>query len=165
MLEVGMRYETRVSFTREQVAQYSALVGDHNAIHRDVEAARVRFPDIRDIVVPGGLIQTTVSGLFGTEFPGDGSLGLTFSPDRFRRPVCPGDELLVTLEITRILRGGIFEMSIGVIDAEGVRIGSAVAKIVPPDEAYRTWWEANIDAQVNRFRRQESPPRHASQRE
>ena len=146
MLEVGMRYETRVSFSREQVAQYCALVGDHNAIHRDLEAARVRFPDVRDIVVPGGLIQTTVSGLFGTEFPGDGSLGLTFSPDRFRRPVCPGDELHVTLEITKILRGGIFELSVGVTDPEGVRIGSAVAKVVPPDDAYRAWWQAHIDA-------------------
>jgi len=147
MLEVGMRHQTRVSFSREQVDQYCALTGDRNAIHRELDAARVRFPDIRDIVVPGGLIQTTISGLFGTVFPGDGSLGLTFSPDRFRRPVCPGDELDVILEIARILRGGIFEMSVSVTDPAGTRIGSAVAKVVPPDDAYRAWWQGHIDAQ------------------
>jgi len=146
MLEVGMRYQTRVSFSRAQVDQYCALTGDRNAIHRDLGAARVRFPGVRDIIVPGGLIQTTISGLFGTLFPGDGSLGLTFSPDRFRRPVCPGDELQVTLEIARILRGGIFEMSVSVTDPEGSRIGSAVAKVVPPDDAYRAWWQEHMDA-------------------
>jgi len=147
MLEVGMRHQTRVSFSREQVDQYCALTGDRNAIHRELDAARVRFPDIRDIVVPGGLIQTTISGLFGTVFPGDGSLGLTFSPDRFRRPVCPGDELDVILEIARILRGGIFEMSVSVTNPAGTGIGSAVAKVVPPDDAYRAWWQGHIDAQ------------------
>lgn len=146
MLEVGMRYQTCVSFSRAQVDQYCALTGDRNAIHRDLDAARVRFPRVRDIIVPGGLIQTTISGLFGTVFPGDGSLGLTFSPDRFRRPVCPDDELQVTLEIARILRGGIFEMSVSVTDAEGTRIGSAVAKVVPPDDAYRAWWQEHMDA-------------------
>jgi acyl dehydratase len=144
MLDVGMRYETRLRFSREQVEQYCALVGDHNAIHRDLDAARLRFPDVRDIVVPGGLIQTTVSGLFGTVFPGDGSLGLTFSPDRFRRPVCPDDELVVTLEVARLLRGGIVEMTISVADPDGSRIGSAVAKLVPPDDAYRNWWLQHI---------------------
>jgi acyl dehydratase len=146
MIEVGMRHQTRVSFSREQVDQYCALTGDHNAIHRDLDAAHVRFPDVRDIIVPGGLIQTTISALFGTVFPGDGSLGLTFSPDRFRRPVCPGDELQVTLEIGRILRGGIVEISVSVTDAEGTRIGSAIAKVVPPDDAYRAWWREHIDA-------------------
>lgn len=140
MLAVGMRHVARLSFTHEQVAQYCALTGDQNAIHRDLGAARVRFPDIRDIVVPGGLIQTTVSGLFGTRFPGDGSLGLTFAPERLREPVCPGDELEVTLEITRI-RAGIVEVDVRVDDRHGVRITSAKAKVLPPDEAYRRWWE------------------------
>lgn len=140
MLEVGMRHVADLSFSHEQVAQYCALTGDGNAIHRDLAAARVRFPGIRDIVVPGGLIQTTVSGLFGTRFPGDGSLGLTFTPERLREPVCPGDRIQVTLEITRI-RAGIVEVDVTVDGRDGTRITSAKAKILPPDETYRRWWE------------------------
>lgn len=143
MLEPGMRHEARLCFSREQVDRYCALVGDQNAIHRDLEAARVRFPEARDIIVPGGLVQTSISAIFGTRFPGDGSLGLTFSPERFRRPVHPGDELVVTLEVAQILRGGIVEMSIKVTDPEGHRISQATAKLVPPNETYRAWWSAH----------------------
>jgi len=142
MLEVGMRHVARLSFTHEQVAQYCALTGDQNAIHREPAAAQLRFPGIGDIVVPGGLIQTTVSGLFATQLPGDGSLGLTFTPERLRQPVCPGDEILVSLEITRI-RGGIVEFDITVDDPNGNRVTSAKAKVLPPDEPYRQWWAAH----------------------
>lgn len=141
MLTVGMQHTAHVTFSHEQVAQYCALTGDHNAIHRDLAAARLRFPDIPDIIVPGGLIQTRISALFATDLPGDGSLGLTFAPERLRRPVCPGDELVVTLTVARLLRGGIAEFDIVVADPAGNRISSATARVVPPDAAYRAWWE------------------------
>jgi acyl dehydratase len=140
MLAVGMRHEVQLSFTHEDVERYCTLVGDHNAIHRDLAAARARFPDARDIIVPGGLVQTRVSAVFGTKFPGDGTLGLTFSPERFRKPLFPGDTLHVTLEVARILRGGIVEMAISITDPDGNRVSEATAKLVPPDEGYRAWW-------------------------
>jgi acyl dehydratase len=140
MLEVGMRHEATMSFTREQVEHYCALSGDDNAIHRDPEAARMRFPEIEDIVVPGGLVQISVTGIFGSQFPGDGTLGLTFTPDRMRRPVCPGDEIRVILEITR-LKGPILEVDIRLDDGQGNRIGSAQAKLIAPDDGYRQWWK------------------------
>jgi acyl dehydratase len=157
MIEVGMRHEARLCFTHEQVAQYCALTGDANAIHRDLEAARVRFPDTPDIIVPGGLVQTSISALFATVLPGDGSLGLTFSPERFRRPVCPGDELVVTLEVARIIRGGIVEMAVTLTDSDGERLSSATAKVVPPDETYRAWWQANIAGEAGESSSVESP--------
>ena len=69
-LEVGMTHESTFVFTHEQVEQYCALVGDMNAIHHDVEAARLRFPDVDDIIVPGGLLQAFITGVFGSSFPG-----------------------------------------------------------------------------------------------
>jgi acyl dehydratase len=140
MLEVGMRHRAKLSFTREQVAQYCALSGDRNAIHRDLEAARLRFPEVSDIVVPGGLVQISVTGLFGTEFPGDGSLGLTFTPDRLRKPVCPGDEIQVTIEVTRI-RGPMVELAITLDDDQGKRITRAKSTLMAPDDSYRAWWK------------------------
>lgn len=141
MLEAGMKYEAKMSFTREQVEQYCALSGDSNAIHRDVEAARLRFPGVEDIIVPGGLVQISITGIFGSRFPGDGTLGLTFTPERMRKPVCPGDEVLVTIEITKI-KGPITEVEIGITDAQGGRIGNAQSKMILPDSTYRQWWES-----------------------
>jgi len=141
MLEVGMQHRQRFSFTRAQVEAYCALSGDVNAIHRDVEAARLRFPDVTDIVVPGGLIQIAVTGIFSSQLPGDGTLGLTFTPDRFRRPVCPGDTITVTVEVTKI-RGELVDMDVLVDDAKGTRIGSAKSRRLTPDETYRRWSQA-----------------------
>ncbi len=139
LLAVGMRHSAKLSFTREQVERYCALSGDHNAIHRDLEAALLRFPGVRDIVVPGGLIQISITGLFGTEFPGDGCLGLAFVPERFRKPVCPGDEVLVTLELTKI-RGPLLEVDVTLDDDQGNRLSSAKAKLLAADDTYRQWW-------------------------
>ena len=101
MIKVGDILERKISFTHQDVVDYCNLAKDFNAIHHDIEAARLRFPNIKDIVVPGALLQISIAGIFGSHFPGDGSLGLTFEPERVKRPVCPGDELLVKLELVR----------------------------------------------------------------
>ena len=139
MLEVGMKHEAELSFSRVDVERYCELSGDMNAVHQDAEAAKLRFPDVDDIVVPGGLIQIAITGLFGTVFPGDGSLGLTFTPERFRKPVLPGETVIVTLDVTRI-RGEIVEVDVSVHDTDQIQFGAAKARILAPDESYREWW-------------------------
>jgi acyl dehydratase len=141
MLAVGMKHEAKFSFSREQVERYCELSGDNNAIHRNLEAARLRFPNVEDIVVPGGLVQVAIMGLFGTVFPGDGSLGLTFAPERMRKPVRPGETVVVTIEVTRI-RGEIVEVDVSIQDADQTPIGGAKSRILAPDESYRQWWAA-----------------------
>jgi len=141
MLEVGAKYEAELSFSHTEVKQYCVLSGDMNAIHRELGAAQIRFSGARDIIVPGGLIQIGITGLFGTVFPGDGSLGLTFTPERFRKPVYPDEPVFVTLEVVRI-RGEIIEVEVVVRDGEQVRIGAAKARILAPDDSYRDWWLA-----------------------
>ncbi|MEE2981978.1 MAG: MaoC/PaaZ C-terminal domain-containing protein [Pseudomonadota bacterium] len=141
MLEIGMKHQVELSFSHEQIERYCELSGDRNAIHRDVAAAQLRFPDVDDIVVPGGLIQITVTGLFGTAFPGDGSLGLTFTPERFRKPVCPDETVVVTIEVTRI-RGELVEVDVAIHDADENQIGAARSRILAPDESYHRWWAA-----------------------
>ena len=141
-LDVGMTHEASFVFTHQQVADYCELCGDYNAIHHNVEAARLRFPDASDIIVPGGLIQISITGMFGSEFPGDGSLGLTFTPERFRKPVLPGEEISVRLEVTR-KRGEMLEFEIAVFDRNKEQIGAAKSRLIAPDEAYQQWWKDN----------------------
>lgn len=142
MLEVGMRHNAKLSFSHEQVQQYCALSGDYNAIHDDPEAARLRFPEARDIVVPGGLIQIAVTGIFGTEFPGDGCLGLTFVPERMRKPIFPGDVIDVDIVLAKI-RGPVIEVDVTMNDARGERISTARSKLIAADDVYREWWESH----------------------
>ena len=85
------------------------------------------------------MIQIAITGLFGTVFPGDGSLGLTFTPERFRKPVLPGETVIVTLDVTRI-RGEIVEVDVSVHDTDQIQFGAAKARILAPDESYREWW-------------------------
>ena len=134
-----MRHRKRLVFDRAQVQQYCELSSDHNAIHRDAEAARLRFPGARDIVVPGGLIQISVTGIFGSEFPGDGCLGLTFVPERFKKPVFPGDEIDVEIVVTRV-RGPMIEVDITMRDCDQNLIATAKSKLIVADDAYREWW-------------------------
>lgn len=139
MLEVGQRHSVQLSFTANQVEQYCSLSGDHNSIHRDPVAARLRFERAPDIVVPGGLIQVSITGIFGTEFPGDGCLGLSFVPERFRKPVFPGDQISVEIEVTKI-RGPVVEVGITIKDDSGNLISTAKSKLLAPDDSYREWW-------------------------
>ena len=140
-LKVGLTHETTISFSHAQVEQYCELVGDMNAIHHDVEAAKLRFPNVRDIIVPGGLLQASITGIFGTSFPGDGSLGRTFKPERMRIPLCPGDTVTVKLEVTR-LRGEMAEFSIRISDASGNAVSSAISRVIVPNDTYQQWWQA-----------------------
>ena len=141
-LEIGQSYETEFSFTRSEVRSYCELAEDKNSIHSDVEAARLRFPDAPDVIVPGGLIQIRITGLFGSVLPGDGSLGLTFIPDRFRRPIFPGDFVKVAVILTR-LRGAMAEFDIKVCASDGVQSGAATTRLIVPDEEYKDWWRKN----------------------
>jgi len=141
MLKVGMQHDASFVFTVEQVANYCQLAGDRNAIHHDVDAARLRFPEVNDIIVPGGLVQIAIMGMFGTVFPGDGSLGLTFAPERMRKPVCPGEVINVRIELTR-MRGELAEFSTTIRDAGGSQISSAKSRVIVPSQTYYEWWSA-----------------------
>ena len=140
-LQAGQKYQTTLVFSHEEVARYCDLSGDRNAIHANVEAAQLRFPGVKDIIVPGGLIQIAITGIFGTQFPGDGSLGLIFTPERMRRPVCPGEAVHVTIEVTKI-RGDLVELEVTMNNAEGAAIGGASTRLLAPDPAYQQWWKS-----------------------
>ena len=141
MIKIGDILERKISFTHQDVVNYCNLAKDFNAIHHDIEAARLRFPNIKDIVVPGALLQISIAGIFGSHFPGDGSLGLTFEPERVKRPVCPGDELLVKLELVR-KKVDMAEFKITIEDMTGFQVSGAKSRVLLPDDSYRKWWEA-----------------------
>ena len=83
-----------VTFTKEQIAAYAEVSGDHNPIHLDDEFARtVGLPGI----IAHGMLQMGLMGTVAAEAAGD--------PDRLRRLYCrfagmvvPGDAVTFTAE-------------------------------------------------------------------
>ena len=82
-----------VSFSMEQVQQYALLTGDTNPIHTDPAAAATG--KLGQVVVHGMLAASSFSTLFGTVYPGNGSVYLK-QDLTFRKPVESGKEYVAT---------------------------------------------------------------------
>lgn len=93
---VGARASCALTFTSEAVAQFAALVGDHNPIHLDAEAA-ARTPFGRPIV-HGMFVAGLISAVLGEELPGPGSVYLGQSL-RFGAPVYVGETVTASVEV------------------------------------------------------------------
>jgi acyl dehydratase len=78
------RIEFRRRFTQSDVLAFRDLSGDTNNIHFDIAAAKAG--PIGGFCIPGLLSATMFSALFGSVFPGDGTLYREQSL-RFLRPM------------------------------------------------------------------------------
>ena len=63
-------------------------------------------------------------------------------PERFRKPVFPGDRIAVEIEITRI-RGPLIEVSVTLKDADEAVLSTASSKLMAADDTYRDWWQTH----------------------
>ena len=84
--------------TRELIADYADVVGDHNPLHTDAEYATPRF---------GGIIAhgTLLIGLLSAtmcEFLGPGAIARTFTC-KFRAVMRPGDDVRIELTISDLV--------------------------------------------------------------
>jgi acyl dehydratase len=83
--------------TRRDIELFSAITGDRNPIHYDVElAGRSRFGGL---VVQGGVTSGLLNALVAEQLPGPGSVFLEVSW-RFLAPVRPGDVITARAVVT-----------------------------------------------------------------
>ena len=92
---VGQSIVQTVTITKELIAAYADVVGDHNPLHTDVEYATPRFGSI---IAHGtlliGLFSATMCMLLGP-----GAVARTFTC-KFRAAMRPGDEVRIELRIS-----------------------------------------------------------------
>lgn len=94
---VGRSATRRVEISGELVQRFADVVGDHNPLHLDAEAAgRSRFGGT---IAHGMLVGSLFSGLIAHELPGSGSVYLSQSMT-FRRPVMVGQTVIATVTCT-----------------------------------------------------------------
>ena len=100
-LVVGDTYSTEFSISKEDLDRFTAMSGDNNNIHFDLEAA-ARSP-IGALAVPGILSASKVSGVHGTQFPGHGTVYAT-EYLKWRRPMFVDVVYTIDVRVTRIKR-------------------------------------------------------------
>lgn len=92
-------YQLSFSFSQEDVRQFAEISGDKNPIHLDAEyAAKTPF---KKPIVHGFLAGSVFSKIFGTLFPGEGTIYLKQEMS-FTRPVYMDTTYEARLEVTSV---------------------------------------------------------------
>lgn len=95
-LSLGQKYTKTITVTEEMISLFGQATGDMNPIHHDKAAGRASIFGRR--VAHGMLTAGTIGGIFGTEFPGIGTIYLSHDL-MFTKPVFIGDSLTYDLEV------------------------------------------------------------------
>ena len=96
---VGQTAQLSRTVTGSDIGLFTAISGDHNPLHYDVQAAKAsRFGEI---VVQGGVTSAILNAVVAEELPGPGSVFLNVNWD-FKAPVRPGDVITGHVEVTEV---------------------------------------------------------------
>ena len=88
MIEQGTSYQHLFSFSQTEVEQFAKVTGDNNPIHIDKEyAAKTIF---KQPIMHGFLGGSVFSKIFGTLFPGEGTIYLKQTME-FKKPMFAGE--------------------------------------------------------------------------
>lgn len=94
--EVGETFTNEFTFSQADVERFAEVTGDVNPVHLDADfAATTPF---KRPVLHGFLSGSVFSKVFGTEFPGPGTVYMS-QDMTFRRPMYPGERYVATFTI------------------------------------------------------------------
>lgn len=98
-VKLGHIEEYKRTISAEDVEMFAKATGDHNPVHLDAEfASKTMF---KKPIAHGMLSGSLFSTIFGTKYPGEGSIYLKQSLT-FTKPVYIDEELSVKVEVTKI---------------------------------------------------------------
>lgn len=101
MINIGDTFEHSFSFTQEDVVLFAKVTGDNNPVHLDeVYAANTIF---KRPIIHGMLGATVFSKVFGTMFPGEGTIYLNQNL-QFLRPMLVDTNYIAQFEVIEIDR-------------------------------------------------------------
>lgn len=101
MINIGDTFEHHFSFSQEDVVLFAQVTGDNNPVHLDeAYAANTIF---KRPIIHGMLGATVFSKVFGTIFPGEGTIYLNQNL-QFLRPMLVNVEYVAQFEVVEIDR-------------------------------------------------------------
>jgi acyl dehydratase len=117
-IQLGQKASRQKTMTAHDVALFSELTGDRQALHYDTELAkRLGHPAP---LVQGGVITGLFHAIVAHELPGEGSVFLNVNWN-FRKAVCIGDTITAEVEVIRVRQDKpIIELKTTVVNQENV---------------------------------------------
>jgi acyl dehydratase len=100
MLELGQKYSHSFSYTQEQVNDFARVTGDNNPVHLDEEFASKSIFKRR--IAHGMLGASILSKVFGTLFPGNGTIYLNQTLN-FLRPMYVEEMYEAVFEVKELI--------------------------------------------------------------
>ncbi len=98
-IEKGEKYNVEFIYTQEQVNKFIKITGDNNPIHYNEEyAGKTRF---KKPIIHGFLSTSIFSRIFGTMFPGEGTIYLSLKLD-FLKPMYVNIKYTAKVEINEV---------------------------------------------------------------
>ncbi len=126
----GQTYFYKKLVTEEMIDHFAQATGDDNPVHLDEEFAKTSI--FKKRVAHGMLTTGIMSGVFGTQFPGQGTIYISQTVN-FVRPVFIGDEVTVSLKVLEInaTKNRIMVETI-CLNQDGQKVLTGRAEVMPP---------------------------------
>jgi acyl dehydratase len=100
-MEINETYNHRFRFSQDEVNRFAELTGDTNPAHTDAAYAATTL--FKRPILHGMLVAALFSKVFGTLFPGEGTIYLKQSLN-FLRPMYPDTEYDAVFTVKDVLR-------------------------------------------------------------
>ena len=126
----GMTYDYTKKVTEEMIENFAKATGDDNPVHLDEEFAKASI--FKKRVAHGMLTAGIMSGVFGTRFPGQGTIYISQTIS-FLRPVFIGDEISVALKVLEVdAEKNRLTVETTCLNQEGKKVLVGQAVVMPP---------------------------------
>jgi acyl dehydratase len=128
MLKLGQKYTHTFSYTQEQVNEFARVTGDDNPVHLDEEFASKTI--FKKRIAHGMLGASILSKVFGTLFPGNGTIYLNQTLN-FLRPMYVDEMYDAIFEVKElIIEKNRAVISTTILNSEGKSVLSGEATIM-----------------------------------
>lgn len=129
-ITVGQTYEKSFDMNQERVKAFALATGDANPIHMDKETGAKSIFGRR--VAQGMLTAGFISGVFGTRFPGPGTIYLS-QKVKFLKPVFMGSTITVRLKVLEVMADkNRIRVETTCLDQDGDKVLIGEAVVMPP---------------------------------
>ncbi|MGD9486541.1 MAG: bifunctional GNAT family N-acetyltransferase/hotdog fold thioesterase [Calditrichaceae bacterium] len=104
----------KIEITKKELNEFAEYSGDYNSVHFDAEYARSL--GFEDRIVHGMIIQAKLSKIFGTDYPGQGTLFMS-NKNLFIKPMYLGVEYSIIISTTKIDQNGVIQVLAKILDS------------------------------------------------
>lgn len=130
-LDVGDTASARHTVSERDLILFATVSGDVNPVHLD-EAFAATTP-FKGRIAHGMLSGALISAAIACELPGPGTIYIGQEMS-FLRPVRPGDEIRIELEVLEKLPKNRLRIATRVLNQEGKKVVDGVATVMAPTE-------------------------------